>query len=68
MSRFVTRIGEAYPALAAFDELRAELRFQILKLLRQGRLGHRTLLGGTAEMQVARQALEIAQLFQGDHR
>ena len=49
------------------DQRDADVLFKLADLHGEGRLGHRALLGGAAEVPVAGERREITQLTQRDH-
>ena len=59
--------GERDLAWPPLNQLRADLALEFPHLHGKGRLRHRAIVGGAAEMPVARERREVAQLSQGDH-
>jgi hypothetical protein len=61
-------LGQDGCPLLALDELGLELILELAYLHRQCRLADRTFLGGTPEVAVTGQCIEISQLAQCQHR
>lgn len=61
---FLAQLGELDRAGTPFHQYGVEFAFQLAHLHGQGRLGHRAGLGGAAEMAMAREGFEVAQLAQ----
>ena len=64
LSHFDPGRSERNFARPAFDQFGPDLAFEIPDLHGEGRLRHRAIVGGTAEMPVARERREVAQLSQ----
>ena len=60
-------LGQHHVVRPPLDQGDAEFVLQVADLHRERRLGHRTGLGGLAEVAMRRQGGQIPQLFQGDH-
>jgi len=64
LSHFDPSRGERNLARPALDQLGADLALEIPDLHGEGRLRHRAIAGGTAEMPVTRERCEVTQLSQ----